>query len=145
MKFVNINSTEMVNAAAVKDAVADMFNMKRAYNAASYHDSVFDRVVKGLDEELKELGKSIVIESENSSLISGSEGVTEVLDIDFAGTDRGDIHVTVNYNYYSGSAITVKINEKEVNNFNWKVGYSIIQVVAGYLTGLPMVGVCTKL
>lgn len=35
--------------------------------------------------------------------------------------------------------------EEEVNNFDWKVGYSILQVVAGYLVGCPMVGVYTKL
>lgn len=145
MQFININPTEMANVACVKDVVIDMFSMKRAYNAASYHDSVFDRVVKGLDEELEKLGKSIVIEVDSSSLRSGSEGTRESLDIDFTGTDHDDIHVTVDYNYYGGSTLTVKINGKEVKDFDWKVGYSIIQVVAGYLVGLPMVGVCTKL
>lgn len=145
MKFVNINSTEMVNVVVVKDVMADLFNMKRAYNAASYDDSVFDRVVKGLDGELKELSKSVAIEVDSSSLKYGCEGTTDFLDIEFVGTDHGDIRIIADYNYYGGSTLTVKINEKEVNNFNWKVGYSIIQVVAGYLVGLPMVGVCTKL
>lgn len=145
MQFININSTDMTNTATVKDMMTDMFSMKRAYNAASYDDSVFDRVVKGLDGELKELSKSVVIETDSSSLKFGCEGTTDFLDIEFVGTEHGDIHAVADYSYYGGSTLTVKINEKEVNNFNWKIGYSIIQVVAGYLIGLPMVGVCTKL
>nr|DAK89027.1 MAG TPA: hypothetical protein [Caudoviricetes sp.] len=145
MQFININSTEMTNVVVVKDAMTDIFGMKRAYNAASYDDSVFDRVVKGLDEELKELSKSVVIETDSSSLKFGCKRTTEFLDIDFVGTEHGDIHIIVEYNYYGGSVLTVKINGKEVKDFNWKVGYSIIQIVAGYLVGLPMVGVYTKL
>ena len=145
MQFININPTEMANVTCVKDVVTDMFSMKRAYNAASYDDSVFDRVVKGLDEELKELSKSVVIETDSSSLKFGCNRTTESLDIDFVGTEHGDIHIIAEYNYYGGSVLTVKIDGKEVKDFDWKVGYSIIQVVAGYLVGLPMVGVCTKL
>lgn len=145
MKFININSTDMTNSATVKDMMTDMFSMKRAYNAASYDDSVFDRVVKGLDGELKELSKSVVIETDSSSLKFGCEGTTDFLDIEFVGTEHGDIHAVADYSYYGGSTLTVEINGKEVKDFNWKVGYSIIQVVAGYLIGLPMVGVCTKL
>lgn len=139
MNFINIISTDMTNTSAVKNAVEDLFNMKRAYDAASYHDSVFNRVVEGLNAELKELGKSVVIESEYNGLISGSEGAVEVLGISFVDTDYGDIYATVDYNYYNGSTLTVEINGKEVKDFNWKVGYSIVEVVAGYLVGLTLV------
>nr|DAT84436.1 MAG TPA: hypothetical protein [Caudoviricetes sp.] len=146
MNFINIISTDMTNTAAVKTAVADLFNMKRAYDAASYHDSVFNRVVEGLNTELKELGKSVVIEAESNSLITGSGGETEVevLDMDFVDTNYGDIHAIVDYSYYNGSTLTVEINGKEVKDFNWKVGYSIVEVVAGYLAGLPLPFAHTK-
>lgn len=150
MKFININPTEMTNIAAVKAEVLDILDMYYSYDSALDRSYVFNRVVEGLNAELKELGKTVTLEVSSSELLVDPMGPGPSFDIDFNGTDYGDIHIVVDYDYYGkpeDSELIVRIdgNKKEVNNFDWKVGYSILQVVAGYLVGCPMVGVYTKL
>ena len=148
MQFISINPTEMTNVTAVKAEVLDILNMYYSYQSASYDNYIFDRVKKGLDVELKELGKTVTIELDSSELLVDPMGPGPSLYIKFNRTDYGDIHITVDYDYYGkpeDSELIVRINGNEVNTFDWKIGYSILQVVAGYLVGCPMVGVYTKL